>query len=159
MVTRHQSREAAFASALAADTPYERLNDVSDVQMAALCYAAETMHGGFAILSLQRRIGMYSPRRSQSRRKRIAAAQASDVRPRAKRQFSDGLLPWLSLRRHERRTSRHVPTAFAADSSGRRCRRNAGSRSSCGNISITALTRHIPRCNLQLSFAAAAGVH
>lgn len=43
--------DAAFAAALAVDAGHDRMNEVSDVQKAALCYAAESMRGGFASLA------------------------------------------------------------------------------------------------------------
>lgn len=47
--------EAAFAAALAAKAPYDRLNDVSDVTKAAVSYAAETMRDGVAMLAFMAR--------------------------------------------------------------------------------------------------------
>lgn len=43
--------DAAFAAALARDGGYGRMDDVSDVLKAALCYSAESMRGGFASLA------------------------------------------------------------------------------------------------------------
>lgn len=43
--------DTAFAAALARDGGYDRMDDVSDVLKAALCYSAESMRGGFASLA------------------------------------------------------------------------------------------------------------